>query len=325
MKKIIFVIFFIPFCLFSNMPRLFIFLDCDSDFTKEELQYRYDCIVVSGDSVQIKEKIAAIDTVFLNQLIIIDGHIDDLDAFSRKLGYDYIFLKKNYREAAHELEERLASLPLTEKDLPVTDPYVIGEFYKLLDQVKDVFEQNDLFYWAYYGTLLGAIRHQGMIPWDDDIDLAVFFEDAQKLNGMKADFEKIGIELLYVEKIGIFKIFYKNGSKIDDEDCSWAYPCIDIFPMRELDGKIFYQHPFTGFMKRNDYINKKDLSKPLEKVKFGPLYIPVPYSPSDILDRTYGCDWNEIAYVEYDHKIEKKRKKIKVVLTERKPADYILP
>lgn len=48
-------------------------------------------------------------------------------------------------------------------------------------QILDVFDtfckKHNLKYWAGYGTLLGAIRHQGMIPWDDDIDLVMLRTD----------------------------------------------------------------------------------------------------------------------------------------------------
>ncbi len=53
----------------------------------------------------------------------------------------------------------------------------------LLDMVREisrVCEENGLHYFLYRGTLLGSVRHQGFIPWDDDMDVAMPRADYEK-------------------------------------------------------------------------------------------------------------------------------------------------
>ncbi|MEG1066411.1 MAG: LicD family protein [Erysipelotrichaceae bacterium] len=63
---------------------------------------------------------------------------------------------------------------------------------EILFKVHDICEKHNIEYYVIYGTLLGAIRHNGFIPWDDDIDIRMSRADFNKF--MSVAQEELGDE-----------------------------------------------------------------------------------------------------------------------------------
>ncbi len=51
---------------------------------------------------------------------------------------------------------------------------------KMLSLLDEILREEGIKYFAVGGTALGAIRHEGFIPWDDDIDIAMLRPDYEK-------------------------------------------------------------------------------------------------------------------------------------------------
>ena len=102
-------------------------------------------------------------------------------------------------------------------------------------QKFDVFcRTHDLKYVLYYGTLLGAVRHHGFIPWDDDIDVAM----------PRPDYERM-LKLYYDEKapLGENLVMY-SGER--DDDFAFAYAKIARTDSEILPESKLYEHEGDG-------------------------------------------------------------------------------
>ena len=70
------------------------------------------------------------------------------------------------------------------------------EELELLKDFDQFCKKHNLKYSLCYGTLIGAARHKGFIPWDDDIDVCMPRPDYERLLTLKASYDHDGLELI---------------------------------------------------------------------------------------------------------------------------------
>ncbi len=158
------------------------------------------------------------------------------------------------------------------------------EFYNLFDKFDNMCQDNQIPYFIVAGTLLGAVRHEGIIPWDDDIDVGILEKDLEKLQNI--DCSKYGMISKQLVKTSTGKFFHddklNNGKKMQSV-------FIDVFVMAKdspSDDKYYYCNPEA----RRDFNNEHFYESELQNIvfyKFGPLCVPGIYNYEDYLKRVY--------------------------------------
>jgi histidinol-phosphate aminotransferase len=180
-------------------------------------------------------------------------------------------------ELFHELRQ-----DYFDSDLPInyyyTDKNKIFKIKLLFKKLVDILNKSDLKeqFWLDGGSLLGWCRHGGIIPWDDDIDIAIKVQDVPKLLALEPIFNQAGLrvklnrteayyQIDYLSEIDpqhpkitnethIDVFIYENVNDVyiatdprfhekDACSCNCRYPINDLIPLKQVS---FYQTLSVG-------------------------------------------------------------------------------
>lgn len=184
----------------------------------------------------------------------------------------------------------------------------------ILKDADDILRSKDIIMIPMYGTLLGMVRHKGVIPWDDDIDVCIPLDKFKTCQNLKDRLYEKGIGLVIVkcllqpfikDKHFFMKLFSLSEPKIKGKDFSW--PFIDIFGY-VVDGNTVKIFDNTEPYKYN--LDYTDLF-PLRTGMFEDITLPLPNNPDNILKKLYTSDWKTTCVsASYNHRKEQVIEKV---------------
>jgi len=150
----------------------------------------------------------------------------------------------------------------------------------ILKSIADYCDKQGLRYYLAYGTMLGAVRHKGFIPWDDDIDIMMPRDDYNKFlneyNGYNDIYRVCSIEKDDSYPYTMAKVFDQRTKLIDFtlwKQYKYAGVFVDIFPIDGLPSKtdeqehLFNHQQFLNLLVHgscmkytfsNHYVDSKD-------------------------------------------------------------------
>lgn len=147
----------------------------------------------------------------------------------------------------------------------------------MMDEIHSICVDNDIHYSLMGGTLIGAIRHKGFIPWDDDLDIGMMWDDyckfinvVTKMNHAWLEFEIPNEKNTVIWSL--IKVYDKRTTFIDTMSGTAKGIFVDIFPVTFSGNSLivskyhFYYHHIIKALLVRKYPRFKGKSKIVDNI-----------------------------------------------------------
>lgn len=184
----------------------------------------------------------------------------DLREMDKKNEYLFMLSQMQPGETLDDVRKRVhLMLPKATgrlRDIQMAENYI-------LCRVKDICDANGMELFLVGGTLMGAVRHKGFIPWDNDIDIGMMKHDYLKLRSLLEQDEELVVQYCYNYKEGL------KTSKVKFRGVDVFFIDILVFDYIDVTPETLNQVWVATQNANKDHIRKiRELAGDLKERKF---------------------------------------------------------